>query len=163
MPRTAADVGTPRDSRWPPAGKVIVTCVEASRWKSPKKGTLAIMLIFENGEYRFDDPVFITTKAIRRLNLVAMRLCDMPDDIPLPDDDAEAAREIATYVLNHACGKRAKLTIDVSTEEFIYEQGEKTGQKGTRERHRVAFAGYERANGEEAEESKPIDPDDIPF
>ena len=145
MARTAGDIRTPTSIKWPPAGKVLARCVKAERWKSPKKGTLAVMLTFvtSDGQYEFEDPVFVTEKAMSRLNLVAQHLCAMPKSTPLPDGDKEAANQLARYILDNAVGCDAYITIDKQEETFLYENGPKVGQKGIRTRHRVAFGGYD--------------------
>jgi hypothetical protein len=146
MARTAEQVGTPQSANWPPPGKYQVTVIGADRWFSPKKKTPAAHLTLSTPDraYEFDDMIFVTEKAIQRLNLVAQRVCEMPKETPLPDDDLECAKFLGRYILEHAIGRQCIVTVETSIEEFIYESGDKIGQKGSRTKHHVAFTGYER-------------------
>jgi hypothetical protein len=162
--RTAGDMPTASSNRWPPAGWCPCVCYRAEKWKSPNKGTPAVKVFLRSldGEYEFDDPVFVTTKAMARLNLVAQHLAAMPKTTQLPDDDAKCAGFFAQWILAHAQGHRANVLIETSVEEFIYETGPKTGQKGSVTRHRVAFAGYDPLVDEPASHDPPQTSNDFP-
>ncbi|MBE3088173.1 MAG: hypothetical protein IMZ71_03540 [Chloroflexi bacterium] len=146
MARTAGMMSEANDMRWPPPGWSDCTCVLAEKWKSPKKGTGAVMLTWTttDGEYLFEDPIFVTTKAISRLVLVAKRVCAIPDDMAIPDDDVQAASTLARFILDHAQGKQARVLVEVHDEEYMVAEGPEQGQKKTKKRSKVAFAGYDR-------------------
>ncbi len=154
---------------FPPAGKHLCRCTGAKPWTSPTKHTPAVMLSFTTADamYQFDDPVFMTAKAIGRLALVAKRLCRMPAETELPDDDLEAAKQLARYIADNAHGKDSFVTIEENIEEYMVIDGPDVGQTKTRTRHRVAFAGYEQPaleteNTSQSQSEMPED-DDIPF
>lgn len=141
-PRTANDVGEPKNQTWPPAGWCNATCVKAERWKSPKKNTPAVKLFWRtpDGEYEFDDCVFVTERAIQRLNLVALRVCAMPRNTVLPDDNRQAVSQIASYILENARGKQARVLIE---QQDVDELDQYTGEMKKRRFRTVAFIGYE--------------------
>jgi hypothetical protein len=143
MPRTVGDIPTGSNDP-PPVGPIEAKCFKAEKWTSPVKGTKAVMLHWQAGDgaYEFTDAVFVTTKAIGRLSLVAQRVCGMPKDTALPDDDAQAAAMLAKYILDNAAGRSAIVTIEEQVEEFIYSEGVNVGKKGTKTRKKVAFSGY---------------------
>jgi hypothetical protein len=145
MSRTADQIGEPTNNQMPPAGWHNCECIGASRWKSPKKGTAAVMLKWRTCEegLEFEDPAFVTAKAVRRLNLIAQRVAGMPKTFGLPDDDGEAAIELAKYILRNAPGRSARVLIEENVETFIYENGPNIGRTGERKRAKVAFVGYE--------------------
>lgn len=159
MPRTASDVGMPSQMAWPPEGWIEATCTKAAKWTSPKKKTAAVMLSWESldARYNWEDPVYVTAKAIKRLNLVAQRVCGMPRETQLPDDDKAAANLLARYILDHAAGRSALVLVESQEQNFLYESGPKVGQKRIVKIHRVAFAGYEPL----ADQAKPL-PDEAP-
>lgn len=141
MPRTAAEIGMPSELRWPPAGWHVCGCTGASKWKSPKKGTPAIMLqwMTEDGNFAFEDPLFLTPKAMPRVNLVAQRVCGMDSETELPDDDKEAMRFLVRFIMDNAMGRRARVLVEEQEVKYMRED---TGTLGTALRKRVAFAGY---------------------
>jgi len=162
MARTAGDVGVPNSQgRWPPPGWCVATCVNAEKWKSPKKSTPAVMLTWRtpDDQFEWEDPVFVTGKALKRLNLVALRVCGMPRDTVLPDDDLVAAKLVANYIMEHVVGQPAKVQIEVHEEEFMYETGPKAGQVGKVQRSKVAFGGYDVATSNDLAEATPGDTD----
>jgi len=176
MPRTAGDIPMPSDNRWPPAGKYLATCIGVRKWRSPNKHTPAVMLTWRtpDDQFNFEDAVYVTEKTVPRLNLVAQRVCGMPDETELPDDNLEAARFLALHIFDHAHGRQAIVTIDEHAEQYM---DENTGQKKTRTVRRVAFAGYEAVEestddsfespadpgGSTAPSPEPDEDDDIPF
>ena len=145
MPRTSADINLPSEEKWPPPGRHLLMCINSAIWKSPKKKTPAVMLTWADAElvYEFGDPVFVTPAALARLNLVAQRVCHIPNDMPLPDDDAGVAKVLAHYILENAIGNSAYVTVEENIEKFMYTTGPKAGQTGEKARRKVAFAGYE--------------------
>ena len=181
MARTAGDVGVPMDQRWPPPGWVRARCIGAVAWRSPKKKTPAAMLSWRtpDGQFEFDDPVFVTGKAVRRLNLVALRICGMDEARELPEDDGEAAKVLGRYICDNALGKDADILIEQQHEQFIYQDGPKLGQTGVKIRSKVAFSGYRVPTGAPPSPQPPAvepgceepdpdewgndDPDSIPF
>ncbi len=160
MARTANDIGMPSDMTWPPPGTYTCECVAAEKWTSPKKGTKAVRLEFVSGEYAFEDLAFVSEKTIKRLNLIAQRLCGMPKETPLPDGNPECASFLAKYILEHAAGKRANVKVEEHTEEYMVETGPDAGQMKSKQRRRVAFSGYEIA--QQFAPETPAD-GDIPF
>ena len=144
MARTAGSVGMPSNLTWPPAGWWLATCLSAERWRSPKKKTAAVMLhwVTPDSAYEFEDPIFVTGRAVRRLNLVAQRVCGMPSDTPLDENDDAAASFLARYILDHATGKQAEVCIEIQKRTFMYESGPRIGQKGEQDQHKVSFGGY---------------------
>ncbi len=176
MSRTAADLGMPMNAAWPPAGKHDCRCMKTERWQSPKAGTHAVRLYWAttDGKYSFDDPVFVTVKAMPRLNMVAQRVSGMPKETEIPDDDAAAMKFLARYVLDHSLGRFATVTIEEKEEEFMYENGPKMGTRGRRTKKCVAYAGYEvmeadvdsgeEEGGSASEPEEPNKPEDaLPF
>lgn len=165
--RTAGDLGVPSNQAWPPAGWWRCVCVGTERWKSPKKGTPAIKLQWQssNAEYAFEDALFLSVKAMRRVNLVALRVCRLDPATELPSDDAEALRWLAQFVMDNAQGKIADVNIETTAEQFMDEQ---TGQLRTAKRSRVAFAGYREPTAR-PDDLEPVDADgekidgDLPF
>lgn len=143
MVRTSQDVGMPSDLYWPPAGIYTAECTVAEKWTSPKKGTKAVRLEFVSDQYTFEDLAFVSEKTIKRLNLIAQRLCGLPKETPLPDGNPECASFLAKYILDHAAGKRAKITIVEQNEEYMVAEGPDAGQMRSKKRSRVAFSGYE--------------------
>jgi len=151
--RTAGDIPMGGGFQMPPVGDYECRCTETRRWKSPKKGTPAVKLIWatQSGDM-FDDSLFVTGKALSRLNLVAQRVCGMEAEHALPDDDGECAIELAKYIMANAQGKYAIVTIEEQPETIFHQDGPKVGQKETVMRRRVAFAGY-RAVPQEGEDT----------
>ena len=166
MARTAADITMPSDLRWPPAGTHLATCIQVERWISPKKKTPAVMLTWDtpDGQYHFEDPVFVTAKAIARLNLVAQHVCAMPPETELPDDNNDCASFLARYIMAHAKGRQSMVTVDAQ-EEFYMDKAD--GTKKSVMRHRVTFAGYEPVESPPAQTHFAPDPtfagEDLPF
>ena len=122
MARTAGSIPMPRDHKWPPEGTHPCVCDGAAKWVSPKKHTKAVMLTLTttDGRFRFEDPIFVTAKAIGRLNLVAQHLAAMPKEHDLPEDDGQCAAALANYILTHAPGAYAMVTVEVQEQEFLY-------------------------------------------
>ena len=164
--RTVNDVPMGGNS-WPPAGKHLCRCTDAKPWTSPKKQTPAVMLtwVTRDGAYQFEDAVFVTSKAIGRLHLVAKRVCQIPGDTELPDDDLNAAKVFARYIADNAKGKDALVTIEEQEEQFVVREGPDMGQTRTTTRHRVAFGGYESPTEENGgiDGAPPPEDENIPF
>ena len=165
MARTLSDMPESGGSNFPAPGRHLCRCVKAVAWKSPKKGTPAALLTLATREgEQFEDAVFVTPKALWRLVLVARRLCEMPADATVPDNDAEAAKFLAQHVVDNAVGRDAIVTIEERNETYMVTDGPDQGQKKTAKRRRVAAAGYASASAEDsiAEPTKD-DGETIPF
>ncbi len=165
--RTLSNIPTSNDGSWPPEGPHLCRCIKTGSWTSPKKGTAAAKLTFTtaDAQYQFEDLVFVTVKAMGRLALVASRLCQMPKDTELPDDDLETAKQIARYIVDHAVGKDVILTIETQKEQYMIESGPDMGNVRHKIRSRVAFSGYDvpETEGEQELPETPEDSSDIPF
>ena len=175
MPRTADSLGVPSSQSWPPAGWHDCKCIGVESMKSSKKGTPGLTLTWQtaDAEYAFDDTLWLTTGAIRRVNLVALRVCGLPRDHLLPDEEREALKALARFVKDNVKGKRARVQIEANREEFIDpDPGSATfGQTRSFTRHRVAYAGYDAPKSPAAtgndlspidEHGQPVE-DDLPF
>ena len=163
MARTVSDIPESMGNNFPPPGKYVCRCLKAEKWLSPKKSTPAAMLtlVTKDGMYQFEDPIFVTDRAISRLILVAKRLCGIPEETPLPDGDSEAAKELGRYIIGNAAGKDVMITIEEQSDPYIVPEGPEMGQTKDRKRRRVSFGGYERIV---SDSPSPQDTDDdIPF
>jgi len=167
---TAAQYGMPSEREvWPPVGQVVATCTSAEKWTAPKKGTAAVKLFFDtpDGECHFSDLVFVTIRAISRLNMVAQRLCGLSADTPVPDTPKEAAGFFAKYIMEHSASKQAILTVV----EEPYTVMDDKGNSINKTKKKIAFAGYDRYESSrtqpaqaDAQASPPQAEDDtIPF
>ena len=94
-------------------------------------------------QYIFEDLIFVTGKALKRMILVAKRVCGMPDEFELPDSDDEAATLAARFIWTNATGKQAVVEIIDTVEKVLIESGPDAGRFKDFTRKRVAFAGYE--------------------
>lgn len=165
MTRTVGDIPTGGAS-WPKPGKIEARCYKAEKWVA-NTGTKAVKLWWSTEEgHDFTDSVFVTIKAMGRLSLVAQRVCAMPKNFPLPDDDAQAAAVLAKYILENAIGRSAILTIEEQKQEFIHQDGPDVGKKDTKTMMRVAFSGYDALPQTEVEAATGFDGDvdaGVPF
>lgn len=91
----------------------------------------------------FKDKIYCTDKAIQRLNLVAQRVCNMPPETELPEDDLDAAKFLARHILDNAQGCWAKVRIEENEEKYIIKSGDRMGQEATKMKRKVSFGGYE--------------------
>jgi len=133
----------PLDNELPPAGKYNAEIVSAK--KTFSKGaskTPYVELIIQTEGTEFADAVFITGPALKRLCLVAQRVCGMEKESELPDDDFEAAETLAAYIVETAPGKRCEITIEEKTEIYVPESGPDMGRQVKKQKRRVAFNGY---------------------
>ncbi len=174
MPRTLGDVPDAKSAMWPPAGWHPCRIVGATKWISPKKKTPAVMLALAtmDGAFEFEDPIFITAKAINRVALVARRVCGLPDITALPDDGDEAVKQLANHILTTAIGKQCMVEIEVQKFDEMQTDGPDIGKMKTKTFHNVSFAGYKAYDpGTEPVQAEPkVGPfdespagDDIPF
>ena len=170
MPRTLSDMPESGGGKHPPPGRHLCRVIKAAPWKSPKKGTPAAMLTLATRDgVQFEDPLFVSPKALWRLVLVARRVCGMPADTAIPDNDLEAAKFLARYIVGNATGKDAIITIEERDEAYIVTEGPDEGQKKIVKRRRVSGAGYETAPADvRQDEDAPMPSDedagtDIPF
>lgn len=146
------------ENSWPDIGWIMATCIKAEGWRSPKKHTPAIRLTWhdETGHYEFDDLVFLTKRALKRVALIASRVCGWSDTNEIPDNDVEALQILSDFIIQNAKGKTLEVEIEEQTETFIYESGPDIGRKGEKKRKRVAFNGYRKIVEEsQVEEPKP--------
>ena len=165
MPRSLNDIMASVDNSLPPVGKHLCRCIGAKRWVSPKKHTAAIMLTLasHDGNYQFEDPIYITRDALRRLVVVARHLCAMDETSKqIPDSGEEAAEYLAERILLTAIGRDAIVTIvEEDRGETVITDGPDMGQKRKMTRRKVAFGGYETPT-----ELQPVikdNPGDVPF
>ncbi len=140
MSRKFGDISMERE--FPPLGEYPCAITGVKRLISKEKKTPYLELIMTNGQLEFTDNLFITAKTFKRLCLVAKRVCKLPDDTPMPDDDGLAAKELANYIEANITGKRCGVVIEENEEIYIPESGPDMGHKITRKRRRVAFNGY---------------------
>lgn len=143
MSRSIDDIAT-GDFNFPDAGKHGCKCTKVQGVKAKSSGNSGIELTWmtHSGEYQFTDTLWLTPKAIGRLALVAKKLCEGARELQLDDDDSRAVYELADYIEEHIGGVDAIVEIVEYSETFIHESGDKIGQKETRKKKRVAFAGY---------------------
>jgi hypothetical protein len=165
MSRTLGDI--PFGKGFPPKGKHCCTVLDATKGKSKNKGTPQITLLLSNGETEFTDDLYVTEKTLGRLCLVAKRVCGMPDDFQLPDNDLDASNEVARFIMSNVCGKNCVVTIEENDETFIPTDGPDIGRPVTRKRKRVSFNGYDVStepqpeSGEQTEQ--PTNDEELPF
>jgi len=169
MPRTINDIPD-AGPQMPPAGRHLCKVLGHEKGRSSKKQTPQLELTLTNGECVFTDQLYVTGGAIRRLAMVAKRVCDSPEDFELPEDDGEAANAIASFIAETIDGKKCVVIVEENPEEFIAESGPDLGKKIQVMRRRVAFAGYERHEDQdepETQQEQPIDTTvgdgDLPF
>lgn len=156
--RTAGSI--PMGMNFPPKGQYNCLVVDISKGTSKEKKTPYVEPIFTTGEYEFNDQLYVTPKTIGRLSLFARKVCNMPDDHEIPDDDKDAANALAKYIMENAANKKCIVTIDEFIEKFIPVSGPDMGRTVEKTRRRVAFRGYDRMP---ENQSINIDDDDLPF
>lgn len=172
--RTLGDI--PIGKGFPAVGKHNCCVLDAIKGVSKQKHTPQIELILSNGETEFNDQLFVTEKTFKRLCLVAQRVCNMPKDTPLPDDDLEASKFLANYIMSNVIGKNCVVTIEENEESFIPTSGPDMGRKVTKKRRRVSFNGYDVfveqkevepeqtiEPGPQAQGEQPINDEELPF
>jgi len=148
----------------PPAGTYTCSVLDVQTAKSKNKGTPYIDVTLSNGEYEFNDQLYVTARTINRLCLFAKRVCGMSDDTEIPDDDLEAAKFVANYIMKNAVDNRCMVTVEENDEKFMPESGPDMGRTITIKRRRVAFTGYERYNETESTTTtKKVTDEDLPF
>lgn len=152
---------------WPPLGWREGKCIKIENWESPVKHTPALRLTYEttDGIYSFEDLVFLTPKAIKRIALIASRLCGFDDEVPDKDDDA--AIFLSDFIFENAVGKTANILIEEKPETIFIETGPDIGQKKIIMRKKVAFGGYQTLKKEESQKAEETEEetkkDDLPF
>ena len=147
----------PLDNELPPAGKYNAEIVNAKRTTSKFQKTPYVELMIQTEGTEFTDAVFITGPALKRLCLVAQRVCGMAKDTELPDGDIEAAEFLADYIVENAPSKKCEITIEEKTEKYIPESGPDMGRTVEKQKRKVAFNGYNTISA-----TVPTGPD-IPF
>jgi len=168
MVRTAGMVGFPSGQNFPPEGTYLCECIKVEKSKSKVKGTPALNLEWLTTDhcYCFSDAVYVTPKTISRLNLIAQRVCGMPETFELPDDDLECAKALANVIYDSVVNKTAMVTIETNEEEYMVTEGEDMGKKKVVSKSRVAFNGYGKpieTPVEKEPESSYTPDDEIPF
>ena len=142
MPRMASDVGLAGEQNFPPPDVYLCQCTDAEFVES-KSGTEGASLTFATAGFpRFDDIIYCTENTVKRLNLVAQRLCGMSADTELPDDDLEAAQFLMRYILDNAAGRWAEVQIEEREEKYTIKTGKDAGKEITRLKRQIAFAGF---------------------
>ena len=150
MARTVGDIPT-GGVNFPPVGKHLCTVINVTSGKSAKKQTPQIEVAWSNGEMEFPDQLYITDKTLSRLCMFAMRVCGMSRTEVLPDEDMEAVKHVANFIMKNTIGKKAFVNIDEKEEKFVPESGPDAGRMKTVKRRRVAFpVGYEEYKEPEA-------------
>lgn len=144
MPRNIDDIAT-GDFNFPDAGKHGCKCMKAKRVTAKNKGTSGLELTWatHDGQSQFTDTLWLSAKAIGRFAVVAKKLCEGARELELDDDNSKAVYELADYIEEHIEGVDAIVEIIEYSETFIHESGDKIGQKETRKKKRVTFAGYD--------------------
>ena len=142
MSRIAGDVPT-GFVEMPPKGKYVCTVLNVVAGKSAQKKTPQIEVTFSNGEYEFPDQFYITNKTLGRLCLFAMRVCGMSRTEPLPDDNLEAAKYVANFIMKNAIDKKCVVTIEEREEKYMPATGPDAGRMKSIMRRRVPMNGYE--------------------
>lgn len=140
--RHAGNIGI--GSSFPPVGKYQCMVIALNKGTTQQKKTPYIEVVFSTGEDEFPDQLFVTAKTLGRLCFFAKRVCGMPDEYELSDDDKEASVQIAKYIMQNALNKICYVTIEETDEEFIPTSGPDMGRKIKKTRRRVAFRGYDR-------------------
>lgn len=141
MPRNINDV---MGKTMPAPGDHTCKCVDVGGVEQSKnKKTPFFTLTWEtqDGE-RFDDDLFLVPKAMKRLALVAKRLCGWGDDMQLPDDDNEAVKALYEHISDKIGGVRAIVTIETQIEKYMPSQGPDAGRMIEKKKRKVAFNGY---------------------
>lgn len=147
---------------FPPKGQYNCLVIGISKGTSQNKKTPYVEPMFITEEYEFNDQLYVTPKTVGRLSLFARKVCNMPDDYELPDDDSEAANTLAKYIMENAVNKNCIVTIDEFTEKFIPTTGPDMGRTVEKTRRRVAFRGYNRIE-ENIIQQTDISDDELPF
>lgn len=142
MSRSLDDIPVGGGPRFPPVGAHRCRCLNCVRGESKVKKTPQLELTWrtDTGEFEFPDQLYITGKALGRLAVVAKHVCGLTAE--LPDNDQAAALELAGMIQDTVIGCDAMVTIESAQEVYVVRDGPEIGQKKTRERKRVAFAGY---------------------
>ena len=154
MPRTLNDI--PLERAFPPPGEHPCTIIGVEKRLSEKKRTPSVHLVFSTGETEFDDDLFVTEKTLPRLCLVAKRICNMLPETELPDNDLDAARVVANYILDNAKMKPALVTIVEFEESYIAESGPDMGRTITKKRRKVAYSGYKTIERQPGDDNQSI-------
>jgi hypothetical protein len=150
----------PLDNELPPAGKYNVGITNAKRAESKNQKTPFVELAIRMEETEFTDAIFITAPALKRLCLVAQKVCGMSKDTELPDNDFEAANFLAEYIIENAPGKKCEVTIEEKTEIYVPDSGPDMGRQVKKQKRKVAFNGY---GAPKPPTSDAPTGDDIPF
>jgi hypothetical protein len=141
MPRMIGDI--PTEIEYPVPGSYKCLCVGCKRDKA-KSGTDKLVLEWMKTDGKgFNDNIFITGKAVKRLILIAKRVCGIANDFSLPDDDQETAETLAVYIEQNIENKSALVTIEEIEESFMPTSGPDAGRMKKVKKRRVSFNGYE--------------------
>lgn len=144
MPRTAGSIPI-GGNNIPPKGKYncVVNATITGRSAQKKTPYVELLLTTDDG-IDFSDQVYVTGKALNRLCLVARRVCGMPDDFEIPDDNDEAAKTVANYIVKNVPGKMCLVTVEENDEKYMPQSGPDAGRTITIKKRRVSFNGYDK-------------------
>jgi hypothetical protein len=163
--RTAGDI--PLGREMPAAGEHPCLISAATRGESKNKHTPYVELTISNGETEFTDSLFISGAALPRLMIVALRVCGMPKDYELPDDDYECAEAVADYIKDYAPGKHCIVTVGELKEKYMATTGPDAGRTITKTIRKVTFGGYAAPTEESIAQSPSmeagVNEDSLPF
>jgi hypothetical protein len=162
--RTAGQINV--GSVMPAPGKYTCVVIGIEKGLSKERKTPFVQPTFTDGEYEFNDSLYVTPNTIGRLCMFAKRVCLMPDDFELPDGDTEAARVLAKFIMENALNKKCIVVVEEQEEKFMPTTGEDAGRTITKKRRRIAFNGYKKYEEQTRQEDNnepPLDDDDLPF
>jgi hypothetical protein len=159
--RTAGSISM--GSSMPAAGKYACQVISVEKGTSSKSNTPFIEPMFTTGEDDFSDQLYVTPKTLGRLLLFAKKVCGMQDSFELPDDDMEASKSVANFIMKNALGKQCFVTIEEIEEKFMPSTGPDAGRTIIQKKRKVAFRGYDRYGEEIKRQSVDQKDEDLPF
>ena len=161
MGRTAGSIGTGGENSFPPPGKYNCKCTKIDKFTANNKKAIKLTWKTDCGMYAFEDSTFLVSGAMKRLNLIAQKVCGMPETQELDDDDAICCKELADIIARSVVGKMATVTVIEKDEEYMDEE---TNRMKTVKRQSVPFTGYDKPTHSESESTAtPKEGEDIPW